>query len=103
MERFPFDEQRAAGKKYFEFLRTGQMSAGVYRLAAGAVDEQQPHTEEEIYYVVRGRARFVSGERDIAVAAGDVLFVPAREAHRFYEIAEELELLVFFAPPESGA
>jgi mannose-6-phosphate isomerase-like protein (cupin superfamily) len=75
----------------------------VYRLAAGTVDEQQPHTEEEIYYVVRGRARFVSGERDISVAPGDVLFVPAREAHRFYEIAEELELLVLFAPPESGA
>lgn len=102
MERFAIDGQRAAGKKYFEFLRTGQMSAGVYRLAAGAVDEQQPHAEEEIYYVVRGRSRFVSGERDIAVAAGDVLYVPAREAHRFYEIAEELELLVLFAPPESA-
>ena len=101
MERFSIDLQRAEGKKYFEFLRTGQMSAGVYRLAAGAVDEQQPHTEEEIYYVVRGRARFVSGERDIAVGAGDVLFMPARETHRFYEIAQELELLVLFAPPES--
>lgn len=100
MERFAIDEQRAVGKKYLEFLRTGQMSAGVYRLAAGDVDGQQPHTEEEIYYVVRGRARFVSGERDIAVSAGDVLLVPAGEPHRFYEITEELELLVVFAPPE---
>lgn len=87
---------------YFEFLRTGQMSADMYRLAVGAVDGQPPHTEEELYYVVRGRARFPSGERDIAGSAGNVLFVPAREPHRFYEIAEELELLVLFAPPETG-
>jgi hypothetical protein len=35
------------------------------------------------------------------VAAGDVLYVAARVRHEFFEIAEELELLVFFAPAET--
>ncbi|MSO20729.1 MAG: cupin domain-containing protein [Acidobacteria bacterium] len=100
MELHRFSEVRADGKPYIEFLRTGKLSAGVYRLAAGAADPQQPHGEEEIYYVVSGHARFRGGERDVAVAPGNILFVPALEAHQFYEIKDELEVLVFFAPPE---
>ena len=101
MERHRLGAQRVPGKAYVEFVRTGEMSVGVYRIAVGGTDPQQPHAEEEIYHVVRGVARFTSGGEDIAVAAGDVILVPAGEPHRFYEISEELELLVVFAPPES--
>ena len=41
-------------KTYLEFLRTRDLSAGVYRLPAGALDSQQPHEEEEIYFVTSG-------------------------------------------------
>ena len=88
------------GKAYIEFLRTSELSAGVYRLPAGGTDLQQPHGEAEIYFVVSGRGRFSSGSNDAAVETGDILFVPAKEPHRFHEIAEDLQLLVFFAPPE---
>lgn len=87
---------------YHEFLRTPAMSAGIYRLPAGAVDRQRPHHEEEIYHVLRGRGRFQDGEADRPVEAGDTLFVPAERPHHFHRIEEELVLLVFFAPPESG-
>jgi mannose-6-phosphate isomerase-like protein (cupin superfamily) len=102
MERFRLDAQRVDGKAYVEFVRTADMSVGVYRIPVGGTDPQGPHGEEEIYHVVRGKARFVSGGEDIAVEAGDVILVPAREPHRFYEITEELELLVVFAPPEGS-
>jgi mannose-6-phosphate isomerase-like protein (cupin superfamily) len=74
----------------------------VYRLPAGAGDSQQPHAEEEIYYVASGRARFRAAERDVEVKAGDILFVPAKEPHQFHDIQEDLELLVLFAPPEGS-
>jgi len=77
------------------------MSAGLYVLAAGAEDAQRPHHEDEMYYVVRGRGRFLAGDEDQEVSAGSVLFVAAEVEHRFYDIAEELALLVFFAPAES--
>ena len=96
------DQQRAqSGKSYREFLRVPTMSAGLYVLAAGATDVQRPHHEDEMYYVVRGRARFLAGEEDREVAAGSVLFVAAEAEHRFYDITEELAVLVFFAPAES--
>jgi quercetin dioxygenase-like cupin family protein len=96
------DRQRAeSGKLYREFLRVPAMSAGLYVLAAGATDLQRPHHEDEMYYVVRGRARFRAGDEDQEVSAGSVLFVAADVEHRFYDIAEELAVLVFFAPAES--
>jgi mannose-6-phosphate isomerase-like protein (cupin superfamily) len=88
---------------YAEFLRVSSLSAGVYVLAAGATDAQHPHTEDEVYYVVRGRGRFSHGSAEDPVGPGEVLFVPAREPHRFHSITEELVLLVVFAPPEGTA
>jgi quercetin dioxygenase-like cupin family protein len=96
------ERQRAAsGKRYDEFLRVPAMSAGLYVLPAGADDPQRPHREDEMYYVIRGRARFRAAGEDREVSAGSVLFVAAEVEHRFYDIAEELAVLVFFAPAES--
>lgn len=96
------NRQRAQrGKLYGEFLRLPAMSAGLYVLAAGATDLQQPHHEDEMYYVVRGKARFIAGDEDQEISAGSVLFVAAEVEHRFYDITEELAALVFFAPAES--
>ena len=96
------EQQRArAGKSYLEFLRLPAMSAGVYTLPAGGVDPQKPHREDEMYYVVRGRARMKVGVEDRAVSQGSVILVAAQVEHRFYDIAEELVVLVFFAPAET--
>jgi mannose-6-phosphate isomerase-like protein (cupin superfamily) len=93
--------QRAKKDKlYLEFLRVPAMSAGVYVLPKGGVDPQKPHAEDEMYYVVRGRARMQIGSDHAEVRAGSVIFVEAELEHRFYDVQEELEILVFFAPAE---
>jgi mannose-6-phosphate isomerase-like protein (cupin superfamily) len=94
------EKVRRTGERYLEFLRVPSMSSGVYVLARGAVDGQSPHAEDEIYYVVRGRAQFTHRDSDRAVGPGHLLFVPAHEVHRFHSIEEDLVLLVMFAPAE---
>ena len=89
-------------RRYNEFLRISAMSAGLYVLAAGTADRQSPHQEDEIYYAVRGKAKIRVGEHQYLVQAGSVIFVEARAEHRFFDIEEELVLLVVFAPAESG-
>jgi mannose-6-phosphate isomerase-like protein (cupin superfamily) len=91
-----------SGKRYLEFLRIPAMSAGLYVLPAGGPDPQSPHKEDEMYYVVRGRARVRVGSEDQTVSEGNIIFVAAGVEHRFYDIAEELIVLVFFAPAESA-
>ena len=88
-------------KLYLEFLRVPAMSAGVYVLPGGAVDPQHPHSEDELYYVVKGHARMTVGNEEHAVTAGSVIFVEANQEHHFYDIMEDLVVLVFFAPAES--
>jgi mannose-6-phosphate isomerase-like protein (cupin superfamily) len=90
-----------SGKRYFEFLRVPAMSAGIYFLPAGGKDPQSPHKQDELYYVVRGQAKMQAGSENRSVSAGSVIFVAAEVQHRFYDIVEELVVLVFFAPAET--
>ncbi len=93
-------ERALSEQAYREFLRVPALSAGVYVLPAGGVDPQRPHTEDEVYYVIHGQATVTVGDEDRPVSPGSVIFVPAGIEHRFHELAEELALLVFFAPAE---
>ena len=93
-------DRAAAGRRYHEFLRVPDLSAGVYHLEVGAEDPQSPHGEDEIYVVVRGQARFRAGTADAEVGPGSVLFVPARMEHRFHTIRVPLDVLVIFGPAE---
>jgi mannose-6-phosphate isomerase-like protein (cupin superfamily) len=95
------ERRRRLGTSFLKFLDVGSLFCEVYSLAAGAVDLQQPHPEDEVYYVFQGNAKIRIGSHDYPVQTGDVIFVPAGETHYFFEIASDLELLVFFskAPP----
>jgi mannose-6-phosphate isomerase-like protein (cupin superfamily) len=106
MNIFNFDsaagEMRSRAEIWSQPLRVPAMSVGVYVLAAGSNDEQTPHNEDEVYYVVRGRAVVRIGSSTRAVGPGDCIFVAAGDKHRFEDISDDLELLVVFAPAYSG-
>ena len=93
-------QRQQSGKFYLEFLRAPSMSLGLYVLPAGGVDPQKPHAEDEVYYVASGRASIRVGAEDRKVEAGSLVFVKAGVEHRFHSIAEDLTILVFFAPAE---
>jgi mannose-6-phosphate isomerase-like protein (cupin superfamily) len=91
---------------YLEFLRQPSLSAGLYVLPARHRDPQTPHTEDEVYVVLRGRGQIALDGQDHPVMPGSIVYVPARIEHRFHSIVEQLQVLVLFAPAEgtrSGA
>ena len=97
-------ENKAAehGNPYFEFLRVPAMSLGLYRLGVGKSDTQFPHKQDEIYYVLSGKAKLdVNGKRETAVP-GTILYIEASAPHKFINIEEDLEVLVLFAPAEEN-
>ena len=85
---------------FAEFFRSpsGSLSLTIARWPAGSVDDQQPHTEDEVYHVTAGRALLTIGAERVAVEPGSVAFVAAGVEHRFSEITEDLETLVFWSP-----
>jgi mannose-6-phosphate isomerase-like protein (cupin superfamily) len=85
-----------------EHLRPGSLSVGTYSIPHDGIDDQVPHHEDEIYVVRSGLAQMLTPDGKVPVEAGDVLFVPAEEEHRFVDITEDLTVLVIFVPPYTG-
>ena len=83
---------------YIEHLRVPDMSVGTYSIPLGGLDDQTPHSEDEIYVVTSGHARIVTDSGTADVRPGSVIFIGAGEKHQFIDITEDLALLVVFAP-----
>jgi mannose-6-phosphate isomerase-like protein (cupin superfamily) len=84
---------------FAEFFRAERLSLTVTFWPAGSVDDQTPHTEDEVYYVASGRARIEVAGKDSPVGPGSIVYVAAGVEHRFHSIEEDLKVLVFWAPP----
>lgn len=106
MDAWEFGEiearRQAADRQYEEFLTVPDLSAGLYVLEAGANDPQSPHGEDELYYVVAGRARITVGGATRELVPGSMVFVAASVPHHFHGVTEPLELLVVFGPAEGS-
>lgn len=89
-------------KAYLEFLKVPDLSMGLYVLPAGGIDQQLPHTEDEVYYVVSGRAKIKVADENRKVQAGTVVYVAKNVDHRFHSIEQDLTVLVVFAPAEDS-
>jgi mannose-6-phosphate isomerase-like protein (cupin superfamily) len=90
----------ASGRRYHEFISVPDLSGGLYVLDAGATDPQSPHTEDELYVVMSGKAKVFVGGEVRPIGEGSVVFVAAGVEHRFIDIEERLVLLVMFGPAE---
>jgi len=92
----PFDTH------WVEQFRVPDLSVGTYSIPAGGTDDQDPHTEDEIYVVTAGRGDFEAAGKRVAVEPGSVIFVAAGEVHRFVDVTQDLAVLVLFAPAEGS-
>jgi mannose-6-phosphate isomerase-like protein (cupin superfamily) len=91
------DKQASSGKPWLPFLKVPSLYCGMYVLKAGADDPQNPHVDDEVYYVESGRGKIrVNGEEQDVVPGG-IIFVKAGATHKFHSIEEDLKLLVFFS------
>ena len=88
------------GERYIELFRHGTLAVELY--APRGNDPQTPHTRDEIYVIISGTGHFRHGSHETTFGAGDVLFVPAGEEHRFEEFTDDFATWVFFYGPEGG-
>jgi mannose-6-phosphate isomerase-like protein (cupin superfamily) len=91
------DEKKAL---FLNLFSHGSLEVEIYR--PREIDLQQPHARDELYVIATGHSRFMLGECEHAVVAGDVLFVPAHTEHRFVQFSGDFSTWVFFYGPEGG-
>ena len=87
-------------RDFAEIFRSpsGSLSLTVLRRPAGWPDDQTPHTEDEVYFVLKGRAGLTIADRRVELGAGSAAFVAAGVEHHFVDVVEDLEVLVFWSP-----
>ncbi len=64
--------------------------------APKGADNQTPHDQDELYFVISGSGTFERGAEKVAFAAGDVLFAAAHEPHRFSNFSDNFATWVLF-------
>jgi len=89
------------GRSLAVLMRRGGLLLEYY--APRGVDDQRPHSRDELYLVERGSGVFVLGGERVPFAPGDALFVPAGVEHRFEDFGEDLGVWVVFFGPEGGS
>jgi mannose-6-phosphate isomerase-like protein (cupin superfamily) len=90
------------GHGYVDFLASEKLSVGLAIWPAGSTDQQRPHLEDEVYYVISGRGTITVAGEERAAKQGSLIFVAAHVEHRFHDIEEDLRVLVFWAPPHAA-
>ena len=88
------------GEPFADALAHGTMSVEVF--APRGKDAQEPHTQDELYFVVSGTAQFIHEAKRLSVASGDALFVPAADRHHFEEMSGDFVTWVVFWGPQGG-
>ncbi len=92
---------KESGRPYLPFLNVPTLHTGLYALSAGGTDGQQPHDKDEAYYVIEGRSAMTIDDEHYTIGPGSVIFVAAHAEHRFHDIKEDLQLLVFFSEAQA--
>ncbi len=87
---------------YFQtFLNRQNIAAGVLVLAPGEEDTQEPHDDDEVYYVIRGDGYIRIQNKDYEISEGKIYYVQKQVPHRFFGNKKELAVLYFFSGPDS--
>ena len=90
----------ANAEPYVQPFVSGSMRLVLY--APQKVDEQVPHTQDELYVVTRGSGAFERNGERTAFTHGDAIFVPAGMTHRFVDFDDDFECWAVFWGPKGG-
>jgi len=74
------------GERFVEAFARQGLTLELY--APVGHDPQQPHAQDELYFIVSGTAVLSIGDARHDCAPGDAFFVPAGMAHRFETFSE---------------
>ncbi len=88
------------GAPFVTMLVGGTMSVEVF--APKGTDLQQPHTQDELYFIHSGTGQIVINGQRFDVAAGDAFFVAAGVEHRFENFSNDFVTWVVFYGPQGG-
>jgi mannose-6-phosphate isomerase-like protein (cupin superfamily) len=81
-------------ERFEEVMKKGSISVEFYK--PEKIDQQQPHTKDELYIIISGSSVFLRDGEMISCQKSDVIFVPAKMEHRFINFSADFSTWVIF-------
>jgi mannose-6-phosphate isomerase-like protein (cupin superfamily) len=81
---------------FLNVFKNKGLNAGILRLRKGETDTQEPHSVDEVYFVIEGTGHIEIEDKMKPVNRADFIFVPANVHHRFVVGNKDLMVLYFF-------
>ena len=88
------------GAPFVSMMAGGTMSVEVF--APKEADLQQPHAQDELYFIHSGTAQIIINEQRFDAAPGDAFFVAAGVVHLFENFRSDFVTWVVFYGPQGG-
>jgi len=86
---------------FYTFINKSSLAAGLLLLQPGEKDTQEPHDNDEIYYVISGDGFLKIKNKDYEISKDKIFFVEKNVDHYFHGNSKELKVLYFFGCPDS--
>lgn len=88
------------GAPFVTMMAGGTMSVEVF--APKGADLQQPHAQDELYFIHSGSGQIIINGQRFEAASGDAYFVAAGVEHRFENFSDNFVTWVVFYGPSGG-
>jgi mannose-6-phosphate isomerase-like protein (cupin superfamily) len=86
----------ATNEYFLKVFKSKELDMGILRLRKGEIDTQEPHSVDEVYFVIEGTGHIEIEDKMKPVNRADFIFVPANVHHRFVVSNKDLIVLYFF-------
>ena len=96
-----FGKIKKSSSYFYTFINRDTLSAGVLFLKPGEKDTQEPHDNDEVYYVISGDGFLRIKDKDYPVSEDKVFFVAKNVKHYFHGNKKNLKVLYFFGGYDS--
>ena len=86
-------------KQWFTKVLEDQLTE-IYLYTPKDIDNQTPHTKNEVYVIISGEGIFYNGKDSVSFVQGDILFAAAGSNHRFESFSNDFKTWVIFYSEE---
>ena len=95
-------EKIKTSNSYFHtFINKDSLAAGVLILKSGEEDTQEPHENDEVYFVLSGNGYLKIKNKNYKISKDKLFFVAKGVPHFFHSNTNDLKVLYFFGGSDS--
>jgi mannose-6-phosphate isomerase-like protein (cupin superfamily) len=89
-------ELDTANEYFLNVFKSKALDVGILRLKKGETDTQEPHSVDEVYFVIEGNGYIEIQDKIKPINRADFIFVPAKIHQRFVVGNKDLMVIYFF-------